>query len=592
MPRQHIAVASTGRALTITWVCISLAFAWVGVAPWQALYLAPSDTPQPKYEPDGALATGSLATELLEPESETHNNKDNPLVDCMIGVFLLPMAFALLWLNEGHAVRMNLMLAFLHRKVKSVEGAQAHTDDQRKPVFVTGEGRTEDTLTLEEWGDLTAPANSVKLRAMSFMHQWEEEKDDNTTKYKKRWVHHQVNSDSFQNKGYVNPDFPVQPTTVELAKVTLGSFVLSMKMLGKFQNYKPCELDGHTLAAIRNSPRMAGYGSPQPTTFSIPSSLSDIGSAAAYYFSKGCGSQSSPDVGDLMVVFQYVPCGPMSALGVQVPSSDHQTARVLVPGTRCEVGGRAAEIVEVTPPPRPVQIHYTHGRSSFEWKEISEVQPIKHRELWQHDPSHPWTFVPVQYTQDARDRSIGGLLRANTSTINVGDEVRQTLLGDNEGDIYLEDVRSVLGHLTHGATQATKTFSCNPVGMASAFLKGSSPDEVCLAYPGILTFDEAMSREKELERQVNNGVRLFGTVLMYVCILMILRPVTWLLSFFWVFGTVLILVLKMGACLATCFCSGFTMAGAWAYYRPIFSVPVVCALIVILYFFHMQQDAI
>lgn len=407
-------------------------------------------------------------------------------------------------------------------------------------------------------------------------------------KYTRKWVHHQVNSDNFQASGHVNPDFPVQPTTVELAKVTLGSFVLSMKMLGKFQNYESCEPNEETLVAIRNSPRMAGYGAPQRTVFSLPSSLSDIGTAPAYFYPKGSGSYQSPQVGDLMVVFQYVPCGPMSVLGVQVPVDDHLSARVLVPGTRCMVRGRAAEISEVTPPPRPVQIHYTHGPSSFSWMELTDVQPTKTRELWHSSPEHPWTFVPVQYTQESRSRSVG-LLRANTTTINVGDDAHQSLIGENEGDTYLEDVRSVMGHLSHGVTQATKVFSCNPIGMAASFLKGSSPDEICLAYPGILTFDEAMDMEKKLERKVNNGVRIFGTVLMYVCFLLILRPLIWFLSFLWVVGTVLIIALKMGACLAACCCSGFTMAGAWAFYRPILSIPMAAALCGLLYIFRLKQ---
>ena len=90
--------------------------------------------------------------------------------------------------------------------------------------------------------------------------------------------------------------------------------------------------------------------------------------------------------------------------------------------------------------------------------------------------------------------------------------------------------------------QVSKAQTLNPVTMAKLFLQGSSPDEICLCYDGTLSLEDAIRREKELESKINNGVRLFGFLLMYVSFCLVMRPLIWLLTFFWVFGAVLILV--------------------------------------------------
>ena len=72
------------------------------------------------------------------------------------------------------------------------------------------------------------------------MYQWEEEQTDKTVTYKKVWKNHRVNSCRFQYQGglsHDNPTFPVAGTCMKLAKVAVGDFVLSKKMLlGLFES--------------------------------------------------------------------------------------------------------------------------------------------------------------------------------------------------------------------------------------------------------------------------------------------------------------------------------------------------------------------
>jgi len=64
---------------------------------------------------------------------------------------------------------------------------------------------------------------------------------------------------------------------------------------------------------------------------------------------------------------------------------------------------------------------------------------------------------------------------------------------------------------------------------------------------------------------------------MYVSFCLVMRPLIWLLTFFWVFGAVLIAFLKAGALFASIIISLVTIALAWIAYRP-----KLCGSIVVL----------
>ena len=168
-------------------------------------------------------------------------------------------------------------------------------------------------------------------------------------------------------------------------------------------------------------------------------------------------------------------------------------------------------------------------------------------------------------------------VRANTSTTNIADELGQTLLGENELDIYLEDDRSTMLHLQHGLDNLFKMMkeTLNPVRLASAFLDGSSPDEICLAFEGSYTCEQVLTKEKQIERNINASVRFFGFVLMWVSFNYMMKPLTWLLSFLWIFGTIMIFLLHIGTLLCACFFSGCTIGSAWLFYRPSYGLLLI-----------------
>ncbi|CAE7234401.1 Tmem43 [Symbiodinium sp. CCMP2456] len=201
----------TVRTSFLAWAAITLAFAWTGPLPWRIL-------------------PGHVDGVSEPPPVEFDRNRD-PFIDAVAGTICACIAFSLLWLNEGHAVRIEQLLDLVRRRVIEI-GPTAVPGNQRQLVFLHGDATSADQLVLPEWANISAPANSAKLRAQALMYQWERHViDENKTIYKKVWKNHRINSDRFQHSGHDNPVFPVAPTCMKLAKVAVGDFVLSKKML-------------------------------------------------------------------------------------------------------------------------------------------------------------------------------------------------------------------------------------------------------------------------------------------------------------------------------------------------------------------------
>ena len=142
-------------------------------------------------------------------------------------------------------------------------------------------------------------------------------KDDNNVTYKQVWKNHRINSERFEIvNGHVNPIFPVTATCIKLAKVNVGDFVLSKKMLGKLQNYQPCEVNDILLQEISANPRMSRYAKPMCGTFSVANSFNSLRvKKRAVYFPTQAGTDPAiPRIGDLMLFLEYVPCGPVACL--------------------------------------------------------------------------------------------------------------------------------------------------------------------------------------------------------------------------------------------------------------------------------------
>jgi len=405
-PLKWAMVGASIRTFQCAFGVLSLVFALNGETPWAAFSEASEDAlfaasitggearalrglerTGTKWSPV-PFTEGSASVHLDSYGGDTTTENKSwyqTLCEMLAGFICFGMSVGILWLNEGHVVRLHQLMGFAKRRVKEVPAKPAAAENDRELVFLKGESETTDSLALQDYCKLSAPANSAKLRAQVSMFQWVEhkkQKDKTTTyEYKREWKEHQVNSTTFRNTaGHENPACPLQFLTMELAATLLGDFALSKRLMGQLQNWKAVNITEEFLMAMQNNNKMTGYSK---------GGIVQANGSECVRFPRGhegCGDE----IGDLRICFQYVPCGDLSVLGVQV----------------------------------------------------------RH----QQEISAPWTFVPLQFVK--KSGFAPTLQRANTTTTNLGDSAHQTLLGEAEDDVYEEETRDSMMHVRNGCKAA------------------------------------------------------------------------------------------------------------------------------------------
>eukprot|EP00931_Biecheleriopsis_adriatica_P065254 TRINITY_DN39841_c0_g1_i1.p1 TRINITY_DN39841_c0_g1~~TRINITY_DN39841_c0_g1_i1.p1 ORF type:complete len:539 (-),score=95.32 TRINITY_DN39841_c0_g1_i1:65-1681(-) len=380
------------RIFQVMFAATTMVFVWHGETPWsqesqselQAQDIVAASGPRAELRGTGSHHSKPLALDIPAGEDSHTESKSwtETFAECVAGFLCFWMSVGILWLNEGHAVRMDQLVTLARRRLRASPAAPASDENLRELIFATGISETKDTISLGAWAGLKAPPGSAKLRAKVMMYQWVEKKEskDNETKYtySKTWVDEQVNSGSFRHsEGHQNPNAPQPFLSLELASTNVGDFTMSKRMLGRLQQWKACDVSGE-LDAFQSISALSGYQRGSCTTHDDKQ--------AVFFGLQGSGGQSAPEVGDLLVFFEYVSCGETTLLGVQIP---------------CQ-------------PPNP----------------------------------GPWTLVPLQFTE--HHSYMPTLKRASTATTNLGDAKHETLLGESETDEYIEEDLDPLNRLKRG----------------------------------------------------------------------------------------------------------------------------------------------
>lgn len=173
----------------------------------------------------------------------------------LFGFILFLIAFPVLFLNEGRAVRTARSLSEGAGAVVSVPADAVNSANDGKLVHVTGAVATGGPISDDELG---VQAQAVKLIRTVEMYQWkEDEKTEErkklgggteTTKtytYEKKWADAPIDSAQFQKPdGHENPgQFPYEAKTVVADPVTVGAFTLSEEQLGQLNDAQDLKLD-------------------------------------------------------------------------------------------------------------------------------------------------------------------------------------------------------------------------------------------------------------------------------------------------------------------------------------------------------------
>ncbi len=230
----------------------------------------------------------------------------------LTGIVLILVAFPILFLNEGRAVKRYKTLKEGGSNVVSVSTDTLNAENEGKLVHLSGMAQTQDTLT-DPTFDVSI--NAIKLNRIVKMYQWEQKSEKKSEKklgggttttttytYNKVWSDSLIDSGSFKNKaGHENPSTMLYKSEEQLATdVSMGKYELSRDLVTKISGYSTLKID--------------------PKEAKIPN---EIKAKANFYnggFYMGKSSQS-PQIGDMQVTFQVIKPTEVSIVAKQAGKS-------------------------------------------------------------------------------------------------------------------------------------------------------------------------------------------------------------------------------------------------------------------------------
>lgn len=244
----------------------------------------------------------------------------------LFGGLLFIVAFPVLFMNEGRAVRTAKGLSEGAGAVVNIDASQIETQNEGKFVHLSGEARTDEILRDDDFG---IEVNGIRLTRHVEMFQWKETTSKKTKKklgggtetvttfdYEKGWASSRIDSSNFeQPAGHENPSaMPFTNHYSEAKKVQLGAFNLSNSLVGKIRNSQPVEFNKEQLPeAIASRARIMSDGKNGSKRIYLkardPNSI-DV--------SVNIGETESTEIGDLRVWFTTTPTSEVSVMSKQV----------------------------------------------------------------------------------------------------------------------------------------------------------------------------------------------------------------------------------------------------------------------------------
>jgi len=226
----------------------------------------------------------------------------------MVGAVLIFLAFPILWFNERRQAKMWALFGRAKSIVKvNVSSDKVDPSNEARLVHAKGSTANEKELRDAQFG--VSVENCAALRREVEMFQWveseqKEEKDDNyggkttitTYSYTQEWRSDAQDSTGFQEMGHDNPPMPCEGQTFRAEAVSFGAFNLSKTLIEKMCNFTQLtqkELPGQISLSGRGSVVLQG------------SQYSTVAPGMA------------PQIGDVRISFEKVPCGDATILAVQ-----------------------------------------------------------------------------------------------------------------------------------------------------------------------------------------------------------------------------------------------------------------------------------
>lgn len=203
----------------------------------------------------------------------------NNIIKVFIGFILFLASFVLLSWNEGNNARNIATASYMMKNAVQIE--PTNTNNTNSLIALTGAATTKDFL---QDTNIKMPDTLVLERTVE-MYQWEEsdgtDSNGNTSyNYNKIWSEARIDSDSFHDKKYRNPKFPIESDSFYAQNVKLGEFDLTNYQIEKIVPEKEfTELPENKHYTVVNGEYFSGK------------------------------DFQNPEIGDVLISYSYAPSG-------------------------------------------------------------------------------------------------------------------------------------------------------------------------------------------------------------------------------------------------------------------------------------------
>jgi len=279
---------------------------------------------------------GSYGSNTRVTHKSYFNVLKEKLMEALIGIGLVVLAFPVLYYNEKRQAHMDRIFAYGEKIVKDgVKSAPLNSDNEKCLVNVQGETATQEQLTDNNSG--ITVQNCVRLEGVAQMYQWVEQtqteerdapgggKDTITTySYRTEWSSVEHDSSSFNEPGgHHNPSFYVHNSSQVAQNVSFGDYSLTADLITQMRKSTPA-----------TGPQQIDMGG-------RPFVLRDN-----HYTTERGG----PEVGDMQYALTKVECGVATVLSIQQGNSFTPLNNDMVPSGCCIAPGRGEKVAALEEP--------------------------------------------------------------------------------------------------------------------------------------------------------------------------------------------------------------------------------------------------
>ena len=227
----------------------------------------------------------------------------------LFGIILIIGSIWLMSWNEGRTIKTKRALNEGAAMVVSIGSQEVLTKNENKLVHLSDMAKTKAILKDELFG---VSVNAIQLQRSVEMYQWEEKSESETEKkvggaeetkttysYYKAWSGSLNNSSDFKvAEGHQNPaKFPYDDKSVTATEVSVGSFMLSGKLISSISGLTSYDISKLNVSGIANAKIIGDK----------------------IYIGKG--SEQNPEIGDVRISFSVVLPKTVSVVAMQSKST-------------------------------------------------------------------------------------------------------------------------------------------------------------------------------------------------------------------------------------------------------------------------------